>query len=193
MQEQHSGVRGLSDVQYVFVELPKYVAGPEPEGAVDRWAYFFREAENFKVIPPILQESPFSDALEVARTALFTRQEWDAYDSAKIAEQDARGALILAHREGREEGREQGREEGREQGHEEGREQGHEEGRGEGEARGYAEAVLRVIENQNITLDAKSRQAILECQDMALLKRLFDKALVGSSASEILAELAKAD
>jgi hypothetical protein len=53
--------------------------------------------------------------------------------------------------------------------------------------------VLRVIESRDIVLDTKSRQAVLECQDMALLKRLFDKALVGSSASEILAKLDKAD
>ena len=92
----------------VFMELPKYAGGTEPKGTVDRWAYFFREAENLKVIPPTLQESPYSDALEVARTAHFTPQEWDAYDLAKMAEQDARGALILARREGRKEGREQG-------------------------------------------------------------------------------------
>ncbi len=108
MQEQHSGALGLSDVQYVFVELPKYAGGPEPEGTVDRWAYFFREAESLKVVPPMLQESPYLDALEVARTAHFTAQEWDAYDLAKMAEQDARGALILARKVGRQEGLENG-------------------------------------------------------------------------------------
>jgi len=35
----------------------------------------------------------------------------DLYDRAKIAEQDARGALTLAERQGREVGREEGREE----------------------------------------------------------------------------------
>ncbi len=39
--------------------------------------------------------------------------------------------------------------------------------------------------------DAENRQAIRECQDMAPLGRLFDKALEASSASEILAELEK--
>ncbi len=108
MQEQHSGVLGLSDVQYVFMELPKYAGGSEPEATVDRWAYLFREAENLKVVPPMFQESPYMDALEVARTAHFTAQEWDAYDLAKMAEQDARGALILARKEGRQEGQEEG-------------------------------------------------------------------------------------
>jgi len=161
MQEQHSGVLGLSDVQYVFLELPKYAGGAEPEGTVDRWAYFFRETENLKVVPPALQEAPFMAALEVARTANFTQQEWDAYDLAKMAEEDARGALILARKEGRE----------------------------EGEAKGHAEAILRVVENRGIKLDSANRQAILEYREIALLKRLFDKALAASSPSEILAEM----
>src|SRR5262245_18002561 len=40
MVEQHSGERGLSQVQYVFLELPKYAAGDMPESVVDKWAYF---------------------------------------------------------------------------------------------------------------------------------------------------------
>ncbi len=105
MQEQHSGAHALSQVQYVFLELPKYTAGADPEGIVDRWAYFFREAENLEVVPPPLQQRPFREALEVARVAGFTAAELDAYDQSKIAEQDARGALSLAERHGREQGR----------------------------------------------------------------------------------------
>lgn len=104
MQEQHGGELGLSQVQYVFLELPKYAAGTDPKSTVDRWAYFFREAENLDLVPPALSERPYSEALEVARTASFTAQEWDAYDRAKMAEQDARGAAIVAHMEGREDG-----------------------------------------------------------------------------------------
>jgi len=54
MQEQHGGAQGLSEVQYVFLELPKYTAGEAPVTTVDHWAYFFREAENLEVIPPPL-------------------------------------------------------------------------------------------------------------------------------------------
>lgn len=104
MQEQHAGARALSQVQYVFLELPKYAAGSSPEGIVDRWAYFFREAENLEVIPPALAAEPFREALEVARIANFTAVELEAYDRQKIAEQDSRGALRLAERSGREKG-----------------------------------------------------------------------------------------
>ena len=42
MQEQHRGEKGMPQVQYVFLELPKYDAGDNPEALVDKWAYFFR-------------------------------------------------------------------------------------------------------------------------------------------------------
>ena len=108
MQEQHTGALGLSQIQHVFLELPKYAAGPSPETTVERWAYFFREAENLDLIPPALSDPPYREALEVARTATFSPLEWDAYDRAKIAEQDARGALSLAHRAGKAEGHREG-------------------------------------------------------------------------------------
>src|SRR6185436_4560027 len=107
MQEQHGGALSLSQVQYVFLELPKYRSGDDPQGTIDRWAYFFREAENLEVVPPALSQAPYSEALEVARMATFSAGELDLYDRAKIAEQDARGALTLAKRQSHEEGREE--------------------------------------------------------------------------------------
>jgi predicted transposase/invertase (TIGR01784 family) len=105
MQEQHSGEVGLPQVQYVFLELPKYAAGEQPETLIDKWAYFFREAKNLEVVPPALSEEPFRGALETARTSTFSAEEWEAYDRAKMAEQDARGALAVAHQEGLVEGK----------------------------------------------------------------------------------------
>jgi predicted transposase/invertase (TIGR01784 family) len=101
MQEQHSGEEGLPQVQYVFLELPKYGAGAEPQTLVDKWAYFFREAKNLNVVPPALSQGPFREALDIARSASFTPEEWEVYERAKMAEQDARGALAVAHQEGR--------------------------------------------------------------------------------------------
>ena len=43
-----SGERGLPQVQYAFLELPKFAAGDAPETLVDKWAYFFREAKNLE-------------------------------------------------------------------------------------------------------------------------------------------------
>jgi predicted transposase/invertase (TIGR01784 family) len=105
MTEQHGGALGLSQVQYVFLELPKYTAGAEPRSTVEKWAYLFREAKNLDLVPPSLAAEPFRNALDVARTATFSIEEWEAYERSKIAEQDARGMLTLARREGKEEGR----------------------------------------------------------------------------------------
>jgi hypothetical protein len=82
------------------VELPKYGAGKDPETLVDKWAYFFREARNLEVVPPALSEGPFREALEIARKSTFTEAELLEYDRAKMAEQDERGRITFAHREG---------------------------------------------------------------------------------------------
>jgi predicted transposase/invertase (TIGR01784 family) len=112
MQEHHSLEVGLPQVQYVFLELPKYAAGDNPQTVVERWAYFFREAKNLSVVPQALEEAPFREALEVTRAATFTPEDWEIYERTKMAEQDARGALAVAHEEGVEEGHKSGLEEG---------------------------------------------------------------------------------
>jgi predicted transposase/invertase (TIGR01784 family) len=109
MQERHSGTVGLPELQLVFLELPKYSGSSEPESVVDKWAYFFREAQSLEVIPPVLQHPPLVEALEAARTARFSLAEWDAYIAAGMAIQNERGAMSLAHRKGIEQGIEQGR------------------------------------------------------------------------------------
>jgi len=167
MQEQHTSALGLSQVQFVFLELPKYRAGSEPVTLIDRWAYFFREAENLDVIPPALDAPPFKEALEVARMANFSANELEVYDQAKIAEQDARGALSFAERHGRERGFVEGREKGREEGREKGRAEGREEGRAEGLRLGIR-TLCRVL---GIELEAQ-REAALEAMDPEQLEAL---------------------
>ncbi len=158
MQEQHSGERGLSQVQYVFLELPKYAAGDAPEALVDRWAYFFREAKNLNVVPPALANEPFRGALEVARTAGFSPDEWEAYERAKMAEQDARGALSVARQEGHT----------------------------SGVAEGKRTALLRLLSGRELALTEDERARILACSDVQTLDRWFDNAFVAASTAEAL-------
>ncbi len=167
MQEQHGGALGLSQVQYVFLELPKYRSGDDPRGTIDRWAYFFREAENLEGVPPALSQTPFREALEVTRMAGFSSGELDLYDRAKIAEQDARGALSLAERQGRAEGRAEGLREGRTEGLREGRTEGLREGLTEG----LLEAVRTLCQALDIELDAE-RESVLAGLGAAELKEL---------------------
>jgi predicted transposase/invertase (TIGR01784 family) len=159
MQEQHGGALGLSQVQYVFLELPKYAAGDEPQGTIDRWAYFFREAENLEMVPPALSVPPYREALEVARMAGFSVGELDLYDRAKIAEQDARGALSLAERQGVEKGMRKGLEKGVRK------------GRAEGRAEGLREAIRAFCQAFEIEFTAE-RETVLAGMEAGELKEL---------------------
>src|SRR5487761_2478211 len=99
MKEQ-GGRTGLSQVQYVFVELPKLRGDRQPGAEVEEWAYVFREASHLATVPEFIHSAGPKQAFEVARTAHFSAAEWEAYDRAKVAEQDARGALSFAERVG---------------------------------------------------------------------------------------------
>ena len=100
MTEQQTGAPGLGQIRLVFLELPKYDTSRPPQTVVEKWAYFFREADNLTVVPEALAEHPFVDALAAARTAGFTAAEWDAYILAGIAIQNERGALSFAEKRG---------------------------------------------------------------------------------------------
>jgi predicted transposase/invertase (TIGR01784 family) len=162
MQEQHGGERGLPQVQYAFLELPKYAAGDAPETLIDKWAYFFREAKNLNVIPPALSEGPFRDALEVARTATFSPEEWEAYERAKMAEQDARGALTVA------------------------RQEGVEEGALKGELKGKRDALFRLLARAGIALTNDDHARIEACSDVATLDRWVENVLGAKTAADVL-------
>ena len=181
MQEQHSGERGLPQVQYAFLELPKYDAGDTPKTLIDKWAYFFREAKNLEVVPPALSEAPFRDALEVARTATFSPEEWEAYERAKMAEQDARGALSVARQEGKDEGIVEGHRSGRAEGHKSGLAEGHKSGLAEGKR----DALLRLLARRGLALTEDDRARVAACSDVATLDQWFDNALVAKTATEV--------
>ena len=112
-QEEHRGTPSLPQRRFVFLELPKYTASSAARTLVEKWAYFFREANNCDAIPAVLARPPFLEAFEAARLVHFTIGEWNTYDWAKVAEQDARGALTMAKRLGRTEGRLEGLQQGR--------------------------------------------------------------------------------
>jgi predicted transposase/invertase (TIGR01784 family) len=170
MQEQHVGEPGLPHVQYSFLELPKFDAGDAPETLIDRWAYFFREAKNLDIVPPALSENPFRSALEVARTATFSPGELEVYERAKMAEQDARGMLSFAQREGRQEGRQ--------------------EGLAEGHKLGVVEAkramLLRLLASKGLVATPSQRARIDACTDIATLDRWFDNVLTATTVAEAI-------
>jgi predicted transposase/invertase (TIGR01784 family) len=162
MQERESGHKGVRQVQFAFMELPKYGAGKDPETLVDKWAYFFREAKNLEVVPPALSEGPFREALEIARKSTFTEAELLEYDRAKMAEQDERGRIAFAHRQGEHKG----------------------EIRGEIKAR--RATLLRLLERAGITIADAERAGIEACTDMATLDKWLDNVLGAKVSADVL-------
>jgi predicted transposase/invertase (TIGR01784 family) len=181
MSEHSSGRRGLPQVQYVFLELPRYEQKDHPRDIVEQWAWFFRETRTLSAIPAGLPD-PVRRALHAARTAGFTEAEWEAYDRARIAEQDARGALSLAQKQGRNEGIAIGKEEGIAIGKEE----------GIAIARAAAAAEARVTLWEIIQLrgwvpSEAERNTIEAASDPALLSRWSRQALRAASLAALLA------
>ena len=104
MTEKSSGVPGLSQIQHVFLELPKYAAGENPKLITDKWAYFFREADNFRVIPPALQDEPFQEAFDVLTTSKFSVKDLEAYEKSLDRDRVTRGIYRKGQQEGIAEG-----------------------------------------------------------------------------------------
>ncbi len=95
--------------------------------------------------------------------ASFSAGELDLYDRAKIAEQDARGALSLAER--------QGREAGWREGFDEGLRQSRDERLREGRDEGLREAIRVLCQALDIELGAE-REAVLATLEAGELKAL---------------------
>lgn len=108
MQEQHSGVCGLPEVQYVFLELPKYARTSRPRTTVEKWAHLFRVARSLDRVPEELSEAPYAQALEIARLSNLSADEATEYEREKMAVQDIRGSLTLAEQRGEARGRAEG-------------------------------------------------------------------------------------
>ncbi|WP_407757876.1 Rpn family recombination-promoting nuclease/putative transposase [Archangium sp.] len=177
MQEQHGGARGLGQLQFVFLELPKYDASRPPRTVVEKWAYFFREASNLEMVPEVLAEQPFRDALEAARAAGFTEEEWDAYIRAGMALQDERGALSLARKQGLQEGRQEGLQEGRQEGLQEGRQEG---------LRAMRTALYELLRQRGLSPGAQQQARVEGCEDLSTLQRWLVQALTATSATDAL-------
>jgi predicted transposase/invertase (TIGR01784 family) len=166
MQEQHDGARGLGQIQFVFLELPKYDPTRAPQTVVERWAYFFREAENLTMVPEALAQHPYVDALDAARTAGFTEEDWDRYIRAGMAIQDERGALSLAEKQGEERGERRGQK--------------------EGARRAMASAVLAVLAGRGLDVPAEAKAAIEGERDEERLRGWLQRALAAETADEVV-------
>ena len=147
----------------MFLELPKYKAGDAPVSMVDKWAYFFREAKNLAVLPEVLSEQPFRNALQAALSAGFTVEEWDEYIRNGMVIEGNRGAIPYAEKRGEERGLKQGK---------------------LSQAR---VALRRVLAARQLDVSADQDTRIDGCIDVETLERWHWQAITAATTAEVLA------
>ena len=105
----------LKDIQFSFIELPKFKKEEyELETAIDKWTFFIKNSENLHLIPDFANEDEgLRTAFIEADKYQWSKEELKAYDNVTIKEQDERGEKELVAQRAKEEGREEGREEGK--------------------------------------------------------------------------------
>ncbi|MBL9041447.1 MAG: hypothetical protein JNM83_07590 [Myxococcales bacterium] len=134
----------------------------------------------------------------MTRKANLSDDEWQAYDREKIAEQDFRGGLSLAEKQGEERGEKRGLAKGRKEGEKRGLAKGRKEGvalgekrglakgREEGVALGLAQAILTVLSARGLAVGKRLQAKILATTDAKLLSHWLAQASTTESAEALL-------
>jgi predicted transposase/invertase (TIGR01784 family) len=83
----------LKDIQFSFIELPKFTKEMhELETAIDKWTFFIKNSVNLHVIPDFANEDEgLKTAFIEADKYQWSKEELKAYDNVTIKEQDERG------------------------------------------------------------------------------------------------------
>jgi predicted transposase/invertase (TIGR01784 family) len=102
----------LKDFSFSFIELPKFHKTKEElTTIVDKWAYFFKHAEETSerdMSAIVGSDEVIAEAYEALNQYFWTDDELFFYDRELREERDAKAILDCSKREGREEGREEG-------------------------------------------------------------------------------------
>ncbi|MDX1907587.1 MAG: Rpn family recombination-promoting nuclease/putative transposase [Bacteroidia bacterium] len=97
IRDVETGEQTLKDMEFTFIELPKFTKGvSELESLTEKWVFFIKNAENLEVIPENTHDEGLLSAYEDANMQTWTQEELDAYDYAFMREADERGRLIKA-------------------------------------------------------------------------------------------------
>jgi len=96
---QQTGNQDLSDIEFNFIELPKFNKKlKDLKTLVEKWVYFIKKASDLEVIPENIDDEGLKLAYEDAAQFNWTDKELEAYDYAAMRKQDERGAITLAEK-----------------------------------------------------------------------------------------------
>jgi predicted transposase/invertase (TIGR01784 family) len=94
---KRTGEHLLTDVQFFFIELPKFDKKlDELETIVDQWVYFLKNSEHLEEIPASVCDDGLRQAYIEADRYNWSKEEFLAYDDQYVAEEDARGVVDKA-------------------------------------------------------------------------------------------------
>lgn len=86
-----TGERILEDMEFNFIELPKFnLERKDLKSLVEKWIFFIKEAENLQVIPEGMDDPGLKSAFEVANIQTWSPEELEAYDYAGLRETEER-------------------------------------------------------------------------------------------------------
>jgi len=94
---QKTGKQELKDIEFNFIELPKFKKKQnELKTLIEKWTFFIQNSPNLDVIPANTNDKGLKYAYEDADKHNWTKEELAAYDYAGMRRQDEKGKLIKA-------------------------------------------------------------------------------------------------
>ncbi len=160
VQDIETGENTVKDVEFTFIELPKFTKKEKELGTLtEKWVYFIKNAENLEVIPDNVDDLGLKSAYEEANQYTWTKEDLDAYDYDFMREEDARAAYDAALNNGFKKGLALA-------------EKVKEEALAEGKAEGKAEGQEIALEQTVLKLHRKSKNIseIADLLDLAVEK-----------------------
>jgi len=94
-----TGERVIEDMEFNFIELPKFTKKREDiKTLVEKWVFFIKEAENLEVMPEGIDDFGLKTAFEEANIQTWSKEEIEAYNYAGIRETGDRLRIEKAER-----------------------------------------------------------------------------------------------
>lgn len=91
VQDVETGERTIQDVEFTFIELPKFnIKEEDLQNMTDKWVYFLKNAENLDIIPENTNDEGLKSAYQEANKQTWTTDELEAYDYVYMREEDER-------------------------------------------------------------------------------------------------------
>ena len=117
MLEKETYEHLLKDIQFAFIELPKFkLEIHELATPIDRWTFFIKKSTDLNVIPDFAQtDEGLNTAFIEADRHNWTTDERIAYDNVLIKKTDEKQERLKADEKAKEAGRKEGKEAGKEE------------------------------------------------------------------------------